>query len=168
MPEKVMVFIDGSNVLWGCRTFGKKKNFKINYKKLVDILVGNRKLIRPYFYCAIGVPPTPQQIKFHDSLRFQGFTVITKPLKKRPKGFVEKGVDVALVTDMLKFAFMNVYDVCILVSGDNDFAEAVKIVKDRGIRVEISAFEHTISRDLKLLADKYTPIDSIADEIEMK
>jgi len=67
---------------------------------------------------------------------------------------------------MLKFAFMNVYDIAILVSGDNDFAEAVKVVKDRGIQVEIVAFEHTIGRDLKMLADKFTSIDSIADRIK--
>ena len=70
-------------------------------------------------------------------------------------------------TDTLKFAFMNVYDVCILVSGDNDFAEAVKIVKDRGIRVEIAAFEHTISRDLKLLADKFISLNEILDKIQV-
>lgn len=163
MSERVMVFIDGSNILWACKTL----NIKVDYKKLVDELVGNRRLIRPNFYCSIGVPPTPQQIKFHDSLRFQGFNVITKPVKIRPKGAIEKGVDVALVTDMLKFAFMNVYDVCILVSGDNDFAEAVRIVKDRGIRVEIAAFEHTISRELRLLADKFISLDNLKDKIKI-
>jgi len=163
MSERVMIFIDGSNILWASKTL----NINVNYKKLVDELVGGRRLIRPNFYCSIGVPPTPQQVKFHDSLRFQGFNVITKPVKKRPERSVEKGVDVALVIDMLKFAFMNIYDVCILVSGDNDFAEAVKIVKDRGIRVEIAAFEHTISRDLRMLADRFISIDSITEKIKM-
>jgi uncharacterized LabA/DUF88 family protein len=166
MSERVMIFIDGSNIFWACKRI--RSDFKVDYKKLVDELVGERRLIRPNFYCAIGVPPTPQQIKFHDSLKFQGFNVVTKPLKIRPKGSIEKGVDVSLVTDMLKFAFMNVLDVCILVSGDNDFAEAVKIVKDRGIRVEIAAFEHSIGRDLRMLADKFTSIDSIVSKIEQK
>ncbi|KPV61975.1 MAG: NYN domain protein [Candidatus Bathyarchaeota archaeon BA2] len=161
-----MMFIDGSNLFWACKKF--RGDFKIDYGKLRDELVGNRRLVRPYFYCAIGVPPDPDQIRFHDSLRFQGFTVVTRPLKVRQGGMVEKGVDVALVTDMLKFAFMNVYDVAILVSGDNDFAEAVKVVKDRGILLEIAAFEHTIGRDLRILADKFTSIDSIADKIEKK
>jgi uncharacterized LabA/DUF88 family protein len=53
------------------------------------------------------------------------------------------------------------------VSGDNDFAEAVKIVKDRGIRVEIAAFEHTISRELKLLADRYISLNEILDKIQI-
>ena len=163
MSEKVMVFIDGSNVLWASKTL----NIKVDYKKLVDELVAGRRLIRPNFYCSIGVPPALQQVKFHDSLRFQGFNVITKPLKRRQKGWVEKGVDVALVTDMLKLAFMNVYDVCILVSGDNDYAEAVKTIKDRGIRVEIAAFEHTISRELRLLADRFISIDSVIEKIQM-
>lgn len=166
MSERVMVFVDGSNILWACKAF--QKNFRMDYRKLVDELVEKRKLIRPNFYCATGVPPSPQQTKFHDSLRFQGFNVVTKPVKIRPQGAVEKGVDAALVTDMLKFAFMNAYDICILVSGDGDFAEAVEVVKDRGKQVEISAFEHTIDRNLRMLADKFTSIDSIADKIEKK
>jgi len=164
MSERVMVFIDGSNVLWA----SKSLNIKINYKKLVDELVGGRRLVRPNFYCSIGVPPSPQQVKFHDSLRFQGFNVITRPVKMRPQGAVEKGVDVALVTDMLKSAFADAYDLCILVSGDHDFSEAVKIIKDRGVRVEIAAFEHTISGELRMLADKFTCLDSITDKIQMK
>jgi uncharacterized LabA/DUF88 family protein len=166
MTDRVVIFIDGSNLFWACKGF--RSDFRIDYGKLRDEIVGDRKLVRPYFYCGIGVPPTPEQIGFHDSLRFQGFTVVTRPLKVRQHGAVEKGVDVALVTDMLKFAFMNIYDVAILVSGDNDFAEAVKVVKDRGIRVEIVAFEHTIGRDLRMLADKFTSIDSIASKIEKK
>ena len=160
-----MMFIDGSNLFWGCKTFPRSPNVKIKYYKLRDEIANNRKLIRPYYYTGISVPPLPDQIRFHDGLKHEGFCVITRPLKKRSYGMIEKGVDVALVTDMLKFAFMNVYDIAILVSGDTDFCEAVKVVKDRGIIVEIVAFEHTISRDLKMLADKYTPLDDFIDKI---
>jgi len=86
-----MMFIDGSNLFWACKGF--RDGFKIEYGKLRDEVVGNRKLVRPYFYSAVGVPPTPDQIGFHDSLRFQGFTVITRPLKVRQSGAIEKGVD---------------------------------------------------------------------------
>jgi len=130
-------------------------------------LLAAGRLIRPYFYCSIGVPPDPQQLKFRDSLGFRGFTVITKPLKLRPHGAVEKGVDVSIVIDMLKFAFLNIFDVCILVSGDEDFVEAVKIIKERGMNVEIVSFKHNISRDLRMLADRFTYIDDILDKVQI-
>lgn len=166
MVDKVLIFIDGSNLFWACKTF--RGGFKLSYAKLRDKLLKDRNLIRPYYYCAIGVPPDPNQIRFHDSLKYQGFTLVTRPIKVRPAGWIEKGVDVALVTDMLKFAFMKVCDVIILVSGDHDFADAVSLVKDQGIRVEIAAFEHTIGRDLKMLADEFISLDKLADEIEKK
>jgi uncharacterized LabA/DUF88 family protein len=164
MTDKVLIFIDGSNLFWG----GKNVGIKIDYGKMRDILVKGRMLIRPYFYCAVGVPPDPDQIRFHDSLRYKGFTVVTRPLKVRSSGMVEKGVDVALVTEMLKFAFMKVCDTIILVSGDNDFCDAVKLVKDQGIRIEIAAFEGTIGRDLKMLADEFICLDKITGGIDRK
>ena len=37
----------------------------------------------------------------------------------------EKGVDIALATDLLAYAWENVYDVAVLVSGDEDYSGAV-------------------------------------------
>lgn len=52
---------------------------------------------------------------------------------------VEKGVDIKLASDMIGFAYNNTYDTSILVSGDGDFADAVKTVKNMGKHV-INAF----------------------------
>lgn len=48
---------------------------------------------------------------------------------------VEKGVDAALVTDLLSLAWQQAYDVAILVSGDADYIPAVEHVQDRGLKV---------------------------------
>lgn len=42
----------------------------------------------------------------------------------------EKGVDVSLVVDMVKFAYQNRYDVALLATGDADFTPAVELVQE--------------------------------------
>jgi uncharacterized LabA/DUF88 family protein len=171
-----MVFIDGSNLFGACRQIG----FKIDLQKLVDVLVAGRPLLRPCYYCAIPETPGQKQIDFHRMLKYLGFRVVTKTLKSRPSksggvSFVEKGVDVALVTEMLSMAFKNAYDVAILVSGDDDYVGAVEEIKSMGKRVEIASFEYDpnkkenlVASDLKMCADKFTSLDKIKSDIERK
>ena len=173
MNQRVMVFIDGSNLFWACRAL----NFKIDLKKLVDELVKGRSLLRPCYYCAIPENPSQKQIDFHRMLKYLGFRVVPKTLKTRidESGkviHVEKGVDVALVTEMLSMAFKNAYDVAILVAGDVDYVGAVEEIKSMGKRVEIATFEHDpnkneklISPDLQMSADLFTPLESIKGKI---
>lgn len=51
---------------------------------------------------------------------------------------VEKGVDITLALDMAMKAFMDHYDIAIIVSGDGDFAKAVQVVKNTGRKVEMA------------------------------
>lgn len=200
--ERVMVFIDGSNIFWAARARG----LYVDYVKLTNLLVGlNRRLVRPYFYCAIGVPPKKSQISFHDKLKYSGFTVVTKSLKRRvskarllavfdtksgkwkqEKGTElvrvekdeEKGVDVALVTDMLSMAYKNAYDTAILVGGDEDYFSTVEDIKLIPKRVEIAAFSDTdtndpprwistICRDMKMVADHFYPLEQYINQIKL-
>lgn len=47
----------------------------------------------------------------------------------------EKGVDAALVTDLLSLAWQRAYDVAVLVSGDADYVPAVEYVQSQGLKV---------------------------------
>ena len=44
------------------------------------------------------------------------------------KGTVEKGVDAAVITDLLTLAFDDNYDISVLISGDADYAPAVQYI----------------------------------------
>lgn len=54
-----------------------------------------------------------------------------QPYTPRP----EKGVDAAIVTDMLSLGFQKSYDLAVLVSGDADFIPAVEYLQGMGVRV---------------------------------
>lgn len=51
------------------------------------------------------------------------------------RGAGEKGVDTALVTDLLSLAWQGAYDVAILVTSDADFIPAVEHVQAKGLKV---------------------------------
>lgn len=48
---------------------------------------------------------------------------------------LEKGVDSAIVTDMISLAWEEAYDVAVLVSSDGDFVPAVERLQEKGIKV---------------------------------
>lgn len=172
LQDRVMIFIDGSNLFRSCEGF--RQGYRPDIKKLQDILLKNRNLVRTYYYCSMGDPPRPEQVKFQDKLKYLHIAVVSKSLEQRgqtPDGkplWVEKGVDVALVTDMLSMAFKGAYDVAIIVSGDNDLVQAVDEVKRTGRRVEIAFFAFAIGRELRDTGDDFVNLEDIADQICLK
>jgi len=166
VSERVAVFIDGSNVLHMSQMF--RRGWKIDYYKLVTILVGPaRQLVRAYFYTSVAVPPLPAQVRFLQALKYFGFSVTTRPLRPRQKGWMEKGVDVALVTDLLGLAYRNAYDTAVLVSGDADYVGAMDEVKRLGKKVEVAAFEFGVASEMKSVADRYISLENIAESIQL-
>ena len=59
----------------------------------------------------------------------------------------EKETDINIATHMIAKGFQNAYDIAILVSGDTDFANVIKVLHDLGKTVVIAHFPHqNISR----------------------
>ena len=50
-------------------------------------------------------------------------------------GTIEKGVDTAMVTDLLSLAWENAWEVAVLISSDRDFIPAVEMLSRKGYRV---------------------------------
>ncbi|NPB06538.1 MAG: NYN domain-containing protein [Aquificae bacterium] len=167
MSERVMIFIDGSNVFHGLRAL----NVKIDYSKLVEFLRDGRTLVRAYFYTAVpqekdvkkGSPEwesLQRQKRFLDELSFMGIKVKTANLRKLPSGeMLEKEVDIMLATDMLALAFRDAYDTAVLVSGDSDFIHMVEEVQRMGKRVENATFKKTSSYQLRRTCDRFILLD---------
>ena len=56
------------------------------------------------------------------------------------RGTEEKGVDTRIATEMISLAWVNNYDVAVLVSSDRDFVPVVEFLGTRGIKVVHGAF----------------------------
>lgn len=55
-------------------------------------------------------------------------------------GTVEKGIDTAIVTDLLALAWEGAWQVAVLVSSDRDFIPAVELLANKGYRVVSAGF----------------------------
>ncbi len=160
MSQKVCVFIDGSNFYHGLRDyFG---NTHIDFYKLSTMLCGaERMLVRTYYYNAPVNKEDDEEMYKHQQRFFAGLDAtpyLTKKLGRlehRNGSIVEKGVDIFLAVDMLKYAFNNSYDVAILISSDGDFSEAVNAVKDLGKHVEYAHFAAGQSKHLLACSDRH-------------
>ena len=56
------------------------------------------------------------------------------------RGTEEKGVDVRMATDMISLAWVDNYDIAVLVSSDRDFVPVAEFLETRGIKVIHGAF----------------------------
>jgi uncharacterized LabA/DUF88 family protein len=132
--NRAAIFVDGSNLYHGMRR--ASGSAAVDLGKLGLKLAGDDQLVAIYYYIAL-VPRTyatygPQQ-KFIERVKETALVRLRLGRMEEHGGqLVEKGVDVLIAVDMLEHAYENDYDVAILVSGDGDFAEAVKAVRARG------------------------------------
>jgi uncharacterized LabA/DUF88 family protein len=171
---KVIFFIDGSNIFWGLQNYRRtKEQVTLDYGKLVTHLAGTRIVRGRNYYCSTPEVIGESQAKFLDWLRKNEISVISKTLKHRinphdgRRRSVEKGVDVALVTDLLSLAWEGAYDDAVLVSGDADYTKAVERVRDKGKMVEVVAWRDSLSRELKNAAPKIIYLDDIIDIVKV-
>lgn len=150
--ERVMLFIDWENLRGSVAGALPGRQFRINASSLLTYLTGKRKLVRAYVYTAMFNDTTGQherQQAFITALRRTDFVELRLGQLKEFNGrFYQKGVDVRIALDMVRLAYHNAYDVAVLVSGDGDLVEAVRLVRDLGKNVELAYFDDSVAREL--------------------
>lgn len=166
--ERVMIFIDGSNLYHSLKGIYRRTDLDIG--RFCRKILGRRKLIRIYYYNAkVGFKEEPERYR-HQQAFFAGVNAIPY-LELRLGRLVyanwpnvppyEKGTDVQLTADMLTHSFKNNYDVAILVAGDTDFVSALQAVKDNGKNVEVALFGKIgTSQQLRRVADRVISINA--------
>ena len=164
MEDRVAIFIDGSNLYHALRSnFGR---YDLNFADFTKRLCGQRRMFRTYYYNVLQDPTQRaeghrEQQEFLNTLRETPYLEVRLGGTKLAQGGVpvEKGIDVMLVTDLLHFAWNDLYDVAVLVSGDSDFAYALQAIKNMGKHVEVAYFESNVSKDLLAVADNKHLLD---------
>lgn len=166
MPERIAIFIDGSNLYNGMRD--NLASTRVNLNELIRQLKGNRQLVRAYYYNA---PLTDDyetelregQHRFFESLRRIPYvTVRLGRLHRRHDGsLVEKGIDVAIAVECLSLAYTDAYDAALIVSGDGDYVELVEAIKRRGKHVECAMFRNQSAGILLEYVDVFHPLDEL-------
>ena len=155
MGKNVAVFVDVANIFYAAKAAG----VDIDYVLLLKAATAGRDLVRAYAYTGLD-PDNENQRNFHSFLARHDFRVVSKDIRKYGDGKVKANLDIELVVDMMKTA--RNLDVAVVVSGDGDFAPAIRAVQEMGVRVEVVSFRGNTSSDLMDVADKFTDITQLA------
>jgi len=171
--ERVIVFIDGSNLYHLVKQIcPNKRQIEFNFDKFIKKIVGNKNLVRVYYYnCPLDISKNlkayQSQQKFFEKLRdIPNFKLILCRMQKlKIDGkmiYQVKEDDIHLAVDMVKLAYNSAYDTAILVSSDGDFVPAINAVQEIGKRVEDVGFEHKFSFHLKKVCDNFIKLKKSA------
>ncbi|MFX1379193.1 MAG: NYN domain-containing protein [Promethearchaeota archaeon] len=163
--KRVIIFIDHANLFHNIENL----NIRINYLKLKDVFIDKHHLVGLFMYMGIPDKLLPKKLNFLKYLKAQGFIIQPKPVIISPNGVKkQKGVDIFIYKDIVELAEDDSYDKAILVSGDSDFLDVVKKLKELKKEIEIWSFKKSISRSLIEEAGKENVyyIDNILEKIK--
>ena len=174
--ERVLILIDGSNFYYSTA----KKGVMVNFQKLIHELVGSRELVNVCYYVApldikAGEEKYWSHQRFLNMLReIPKFKVVLCTLKKiKAKNgsyvYVIKGDDVKMSNSLLMGAIDNLYDTAIVVSGDEDFIDSIKIVRKKyNKKVGNAYFSKSSSSNLRRICDFTINLNKILNKISDK
>src|SRR3954468_17668992 len=151
--DRVSIYFVMSNLYFAAKDMG----IRIDYARLLEFLVGERRLQRAYAY--LGVAPDDENShSFITWLSRNGFRVRTKLLRRYEDGTTKANLDMELAIDLLTQAPH--IDVAIIVSGDGDFVSLVDAAQRAGLRVEVAATPRQTSTDLIDIADQFIDLEA--------
>lgn len=170
--QRWMLFVDGENFTIRAQDIAKEKGLELiqgayhepdvyvwpSLMFQVEIIINGllkKAPIRSYYYTSVvGDDNRVDEIK--NSLWRIGFH---PEVFKKTKGRRSKGVDITLTKDVLSHAFLNNYDLAVLIAGDADYLPLINEVKRIGKLVYLVFHEDAIvNEDLIRAVDLYERI----------
>ncbi len=165
---KALVFIDGNNFYFKLKELtsladNKYSLLEFNFRRFAEWIAENNELAQVRYYIGAlrrkrGNEKSERmyanQQKLLAKLQQQNISVTLGQLIQHPdKSFHEKGVDVRLAVEMIRFARENAYDIAYLVSSDTDLVAAVEEVQSFGKKVQYVGIVKGQSFGLSKVAD---------------
>jgi uncharacterized LabA/DUF88 family protein len=154
--ERVAIFIDGSNLYYSL----KKYHLKIMIEDIIKILARFGHILDIFYYTARLDPEFDNQryLKHEKFLvklsKIDNLKVVLCNLKKtfynKEAHYLIKRDDIKLANDILVGAYEDLYDLAIIVSGDEDFVPVINTARRLGKKVINAYFPKTSSYLLRV------------------
>jgi uncharacterized LabA/DUF88 family protein len=147
------------------------------HKIRIDYELAKKKLVRDHFLAAaimyLGKPRVVFRKKqnFFNALEKTGWILNEKPLKISASGAMsQSGVDQVMFLDLFVLAEAEAFEKAIIVSGDQIFVEAIKMLKKLNKQIEVWSFRNSLSRALiwEVGRENVHYLDDVIDEIALK
>ena len=152
--ERMAVESDGANLFYSASYLG----IEVDYTRLLETLIGDRRLLRSYFYTGVD-PKNEKQRGFLLWLSRHGYRVVSKELAPDTDGVRRANLHVEMAVDMIRLA--DHCDTIILLSGDGHLTYAVDALSCLGVRIELVSLQSMTSDSLINLADGYTDLSEL-------
>ena len=166
--ERTALFVDGSNLY----ATAKALSFEIDYSRLLNLFRSRCQLVRALYYTVIAEEQEYSSVRpLVDWLDYNGFTVITKPIKEygeaNGRRKIKGSMDIELAVDAMELA--EYLDHIILFTGDGDFRCLVESLQHTGKRVSVVSTLETqpsmIADELRRQADQFIELASLEAQI---
>jgi len=145
LRQRAIIFIDHANLFYNI----EKLQIRIDYRKFKEILTRDDHLVGAFMYMGIPEQIFPKKQRFLKYLSSQGYIIQARPIKVIAEGKkMQKGLDIFIYRDIVELADEDIYDKAILVSGDSDFIEIVRKLRDLEKSIEIWSFKRSLSHEL--------------------
>jgi len=164
LRQRAIIFIDHANLFYNIENL----QIRIDYRKFKDILARGDHLVGAFMYMGIPEQIFPKKLRFLKYLNSQGYVIQARPIKVIAGGKkMQKGLDIFIYRDIVELADEDIYDKAILVSGDSDFIEIVKKLRELEKAIEIWSFKRSLSHQLltEVGNEKVYFINEILDDI---
>lgn len=173
------IFIDGS-FLFKCTQ--ALPGVRINYKKLIQILLraGEQLQVCSYYTALpneydmdekhrmfIKILKKDVRIRVRSVPLLKTFDSTTADGTVIPSHRYSKGEDILLATDLVRGAYCNHWDSCVIVTGDADFIPAIHAVLDAGKHVAVASFHNSLSHALEMECSEVIYLDEHIESIRL-
>ena len=164
--KRVAVFVDGGNFYYT----QKKLGWEVDSERLLNHCKEYGELVDAIYYT--GASNDGKQRKFLDWLAYNGYSLVTKPVKTiydqvSGQSVQKANLDIEIVLDM--FNMIDRYDMAILISGDGDFERALQQLKSRGKEIKVISTRGCVASELVYASGiNYVDLLAIKEVVERK
>ena len=167
--EKMAIFVDGANCFYAQRDV---LHWQIDWGRLLDLYRRDFDVVAAHFYRAVLSPQSEKDVVFGNFLRVKGFSIRQKAVKEIVDGETGQSkwkgnLDIELAIDAISTS--SHYDVCLLISGDGDFAPLVTALRTLGKRVKVLSTRGIMAGELlDEVGLDYEDLENLRGELEYK
>ena len=166
--QRAFVFIDGGNFYFKLKELISKSNgryslLNFHFREFAKWLVQSNELLEIHYYLGAvkqqknnskSEKMYADQQRLFMKLQQQNIRIVLGQLIQHPdKSYHEKGVDVRLAVEMIRFARQDKYDIAYLISSDTDLVPAIEEVQSTGKKVQYVGIPKGQSFGLSKVAD---------------
>lgn len=131
---------------------------RVDYRALHSYLGEGRYLQEAYAY----VPVDPRDPRGRDGLishlQQSGWMIHTKMGKLAGTSY-KANMDVEMTIDIIQCVEIVRPDIVVLCSGDGDFLPLIRFMRQRGVRIEVAAFQRAASREVRTESSGFIDLD---------